>query len=541
MLDRSDVKTVLIDGEVILGPRNDLIILARRVFPLEETLTDLSSEECDLMRKIFQGKNLQEIEKVLDRIIAPQIRGRVMAKLAAALAAVSAKWFNVGSISFIPGCIRVLFFGDPRTGKGAILRWFWQHGIAGHAVGETASRTGLVYSIDSELNLLSWGIIPQNDGRMVVIEGLHGLSSEELSKFREILIQQRVEVHRKVSGAAWCRTRILADCNPEKGLKEYLHPCIALLDIKPFHNPIDLTRWDLFIPFFADDVPVKEMYGNVPEPSNEEIKAFKALIRWMWTRRAENIVIKEETYERAKLLFEELRAEYSCEDLPILHNGSIWSILRLAIGMAALQFNSPDGESLIIEPKHVEEAVNFLKSCLDRLELAEYKAIQGEHFLTEDEFDRIQAELQKDRAFGEILLELAKTGLDSDELAGKLGCSSVTVRRKITKLKELGLVKRGRKYNLTTKGIQFLKKQYRPTERLRDTNDTQLTPEAKKVEVKQIENTVSTVSGKNFKILGYYSESAICEVCGAIAFGFYKVKDKKGKILTICKSCRDEL
>ncbi|MEM1590261.1 MAG: hypothetical protein QW175_07575, partial [Candidatus Bathyarchaeia archaeon] len=249
LLENTDIKVGLFDCEVLIAPDNRIMLLVHRITPLELTEGEIKGEDLANMERIFKGCSLHEIEAILDRVICPEVRGRSKAKLAAALTALSPRWFNVGGQRNVPGCIRTLFFGDARTGKGMILRWFWQKGIAGHAVGETAARTGLIYSIDPELKILSWGVLPQNDGRMVSIEGLHGLSSEELERFREVLAQQRVEVHRVVRGAAWCRTRILADLNPNQpSLSDnYPYACLALLDSKPFYKPIDLTRWDLFI------------------------------------------------------------------------------------------------------------------------------------------------------------------------------------------------------------------------------------------------------------------------------------------------------
>ncbi|MEM2936619.1 MAG: hypothetical protein QW231_05545, partial [Candidatus Bathyarchaeia archaeon] len=396
LLDRSGYKAGLLDSETLIAPDNRVMLIIHRIFPSDLMEGELKAEDYEEIKRLFQGKDLKDLEGIIDRIVAPEIKGRGKAKLAAALTALSPRWFRISQYGAIPGCLRCLFFGDPRTGKGAILRWFSKKGIAGHAVGETAARTGLIYSIDPELRILSWGILPLNDGRMVVLEGLHGLSAEEMERFREVLAQQRVEVHRVVRGAAWCRTRLLADVNPNQPSLASNYPCVclALLDCKPFYRPTDLTRWDLFIPFKREDVSPNEMYGDEGLPSSssvkQEEKAYLSLVEWAWSRGTEDIRVDEGALKEAKLQFEALLNEFGSEALPIVHNASFWTILRLSIAVAALEFSSQDNRNLLVEAKHVKEASAFFKESLEALELREAKAIYEEEPLSKEEAERLK-------------------------------------------------------------------------------------------------------------------------------------------------------
>ena len=457
--DTPEVKSCLFDAEPILAPDNTIMLLIYKAIPLETVGEKLKPEEIQEIRNVFQGKTLSELEALLNGIIEPNVKGRSEAKVAAALTALSPRWFKPNG-NLIPGCMRVLFFGAPRTGKGMILRWFWRKGLAGHAVGETASRTGLIYSIDPDLKILSWGVLPQHDGRMAVIEGLQGLESEEVRRFREVLAQQRVEVHKVVKGSAWCRTRILADCNPNKpGLSHYLFKCQALLDIKPFCDPIDLTRFDLFIPFGENDVSIDEMYGKINYEVEEETRdAFILLVKWAWSRKAENIRFTDEALDHAKGAFKAISEKYACTNIPVIHNASFWTLLRLATAIATLEFNTPDSENLIVEKKHVEEAASFWKRNLNGLELDKYKRFFGEEGLSQEEAEKIWEKLEKKPELKEFLLEVAKMPGDSYNLAGRLSVSNKTVKRRAAELKTLGVVQRGSLgYCLTKKGVQFLR------------------------------------------------------------------------------------
>jgi len=511
LLDKGDVKVGLFDSEILIAPDNRIMLLIHRVAPLEFTEDELKREEIEKVKMVFQGKSLSELEPIIDRVVAPEVRGRVKAKVAAVLTALSPRWFNVIGERNVPGCMRTLFFGDPRTGKGMILRWFWYMGIAGHVVGETAARTGLIYSIDPELKTLSWGVLPQNDGRMVSIEGLHGLLSEEIERFREALAQQRVEVHRVVKGAAWCRTRILADLNPNQpSLSNYPYVCRALLDSRPFYQPIDLTRWDLFIPFKREDVSVEEMYGEIPEAEEREKDAFLALVKWAWSRRTIDIKITEEAFEEAKSQFKRFLEEYGCEEFPVVHNASLWTLLRLSIALAALEFSSPNNEQLIVEKKHVEEASAFWRWSLDQIELAEAKMAFEEKPLTESEIDEIKTAFKENEELQTLFLEIVNKPGDVAELAGRLGVSEKTVKRRAAELKRLELIQRGRRgYYATKKGIQYFRL-------MRETvPSVPFVPsfsEAEKISGKNFEEVEER--GQKGQLGQFLKEEKTCEVCG---------------------------
>lgn len=527
-----DIKNCLFDAEPILAPDSTICLLIYEAVPLETIAESLKPEEKKEIRSVFGGKSLDELSTLLNRVVELNVKGRVEAKIAAVLTALSPKWLKVKNSGFVPGCIRTLFFGAPRTGKGMILRWFWRKGLAGHAVAETASRTGLVYNIDPDLRILSWGILPQNDGRMVVIEGLQGLESEEVSRFREVLAQQRVEVHRFVEGSAWCRTRILADCNPNKpALSHYLFKCKALRDIKSLYDPIDLTRFDLFIPFGESDVSIDEMYEAWDDPNERVEKTFKLLVKWAWSRRAENIKFTDEALILAKRKFMEIYEKYSTSTIPIVHNAGFWTLLRLATAIATLEFNTEDGENLTVEAKHINEAAEFWEERLNDLELDIYKAFIGEEALSDKEYGKISEVLREKENLERMLFEVVKAPGDSSELAGRLDTTDVSVRRWASELKKLGILQRGRRgYNLTMKGTLFLKKWIEEKGGC-VTNVTNVTEDFRKnifFYNIQSENSVTNVT--QFK----FSEHVACEKCGKM--GSYALV-RVGGVHHLCDSC----
>ena len=244
------------------------------------------------------------------------------------------------------------------------------------------------------------------------------------------------------------------------------------------------------------------MYGEATEPNLEAEEAYKLLVKWAWSRKAENIRFTGEALNHAREAFKAIYEKYASANLPIVHNASYWTLLRLATAIATLEFNTLDGENLTVEKKHVDEAAGFYEQTLIDLELDEYKIFFREEELSEEEYEKIKAELDEKEGLKAFLLEVAKAPGDSHDLAGRLSVSSVTIKRRASDLKELGVLKRGRSgYYLTKKGISFLK-------RMRD--DTIDTPDSKNknLDNKGVHgNRVSKVSHLKFL------PQTVCERC----------------------------
>ena len=233
--------------------------------------------------------------------------------------------------------------------------------------------------------------------------------------------------------------------------------------------------------------------------------------------------------------FKVIYEKYACVNLPVIHNASFWTLLRLAAAIAVLEFSTLDGENLTVEKKHIDEATEFYEETLIDLELDEYKTFFGEERLSEEEYEKIKAKLEEKDELKGLLLEAAKAPGDSHNLAGRLGVSNTTVKRRASELKELGVLQRGRAgYCLTKKGILFLR-------RLRecdtfDTIDTD-TPisENKNLDNKGVhENRVSKVSEVSH--LKFHPE-AVCDKCGK--HGAFVIVREDG-VHRLCKKCLED-
>jgi hypothetical protein len=455
-------KRVLCDSEVFAHPRSgELTLLARQTYPLRYSLENFTLNETDVA-------SLRELEELdydsllltADRTVAPEIRGRAYFKLASLLTNTSVNWFKIqGNPEPMAGCLRSMAVGDGRTGKGSVVRWWRKLGLAEYGVGETATRTGLTYYIDVDSNIIVWGLLPAADMGTALIEAIHGISPDEIIHFREALAQQKLTVKRKVSGEAWCRARIVADANAFQDLDMYTFPVLALNSIPCFRYPLDLTRWDLFVPFDKADVKTNELLLGAPEEAGLELDVLAKLVLFACSRKIEQIRVSGEALEAAKQFLTKALEEYELGEAPLIHRGSLPSILRISIGFAIATFSVwEDNETVIVQEKHVKMAERLLTELYERWGLKEYIDFLGAKAITDEELAELSAWLVGKEVADRVLRELSAHSWQGKELASRVGADYGTIRNVMTELKSRELViKRTLGYQLGRKGAALLR------------------------------------------------------------------------------------
>jgi DNA-binding Lrp family transcriptional regulator len=462
-----DAKDIAVEGDVILDRRNnDIVILADRAEPLESevmsfTITDRDKEDWP---KYFN--NGAEVW----RQIAPHIVGerRALAKKAYSLALHSPAVIPDTSGKLIRGVLHVAFFGGTKLGKSEIACDPTEEGTFKHGyhLGEyidvgTASRSGLLYVIDSDNRILTWGVLPMNDMGLVVLDNLQAIDPNELNEYREVLETMKVKVRRLEYGDAWARVRQIVCLNPNRNeLEQYIHACEGIPDSRPFSQTPDLTRWDLFIPFKSRDVSAHEIAYATPEPRPVPDEVYHRHVLWVWSRRPEQIAYTDEAKEKIREEAKRLIDLYSLSVLPVVHNGISELLCRLSVAKAAEAHSTDESQELVIVKKeHVEEVVAFYEKVLEALEFPQYKAeVEGKTRITDSEFGEIMGSLDKDDL--DILDEIIKGARTSAVIAEKLHLSEPTVKRHYEKLRAHDLIKAtpGKGVELTLRGVALARK-----------------------------------------------------------------------------------
>jgi hypothetical protein len=455
-------KDAELEGTLVVNPRNSNIeILADAVSLDTPSLDkfDLKPDEIEALKAYFSphSQSLKSL-KFLASKCNPRIVGREQAKLAVLLAYLSPTWIEVSG-QLRPGTIRVMLFGDPRQGKGSVEDYIRQKlGLGKHAIGETSSRTGITYAIDSERRMVVWGVMVEADRELVVLEALHKFPAEDLATMRETLARLYVEVRRYFSARAWARTRVVADSNSRQEMGLYPYSCMALRDLSCFRDQADLTRWDFAIPFRAGEVDPDRIADatlhGVDDP--QFLSNFKALVLWAWSRNPRSIRFDEKAVEEAKGAYRDLLGRYAVPEVPIVNEDSLVSILRISAAFAALTFSTSDGVTLEVKGEHVRFAKDFVEDVLEMLEVEDYKIMHGEMVVTEEDRKEYASLTKRSEVASKIIEALARSPRNSPDLAEDTGHEAPSIRRVCAELKAVGAVEKvSEGYRLTKKGVQL--------------------------------------------------------------------------------------
>lgn len=197
-------KRIQVEAYVVKNPStNEIEFISYKIEPLEDEFLaiKITKEDHQTFKKYFSDDKLFSI--IVENQIAPHIVGRNFAKLSALLTLHSPyKIPDIFNSGLKRGSIRTAWCGDTKTGKSEMGKDItYSHYKIGELIfGETSSRAGLTYTIDTENRAIIWGALPTNDRKFVFIDGIHSIPSEEMEQMREVLEQDTVKVSRSVSG-----------------------------------------------------------------------------------------------------------------------------------------------------------------------------------------------------------------------------------------------------------------------------------------------------------------------------------------------------
>jgi len=215
----------------------------------------------------------------------------------------------------------------------------------------------------------SWGVLPINDGRIVILDEVNGLETKdisELSAIRDIGEASRTVVGSTRKTSARCR--IIWISNPRaknKRIENYTSGVEAIQEL--IGREEDIARFDFAYIVAKQDVPLERInvkYGYKVQHTYTTDLCNK-LLMWAWSRKEKHIKVLRET-ETAILEYAiEMSKKYS-DSIPLVQ-GTVQriKIAKLAVALACRLFSTKDGENVIVKPCHVEYVVKFLYSIYD--------------------------------------------------------------------------------------------------------------------------------------------------------------------------------
>lgn len=304
---------------------------------------------------------------------ATGIYGREMLHIAYDLVWHSAIKFEFAGEEVTKGWLECLIVGDTRTGKSETANRMKQHYQSGVIRScEGASLAGLVGGATQTQGkswMVTWGVIPLNDRRLVVLDEMSGLMNNKESKgiiesMSSIRSEGRAEITKIKAEETSARTRLIWITNPVGGAKlgtgfggEGMAALKALVQ-----NPEDIARYDFVMAVANDEVDSKVINSlhktTRPKFSSDDCAM---LVMWAWSRRSDQIKWSSAAEQAVLDAAEELGDRY-VPDPPLIQAENVRvKLARLAVAFAARTFSTGNkGEHILVRQAHVRAAVEFL-------------------------------------------------------------------------------------------------------------------------------------------------------------------------------------
>lgn len=372
--DTSPNQTVRVVGALHPDPRKQLNeFLTWDVSRLETSLDrfELDAKTMDSLRAFRPRpgqRPIARLREIADDLAhhVTHIYGRPELHAAMDLVFHSVVSFDFGGKRLARGWLELLVVGDTRTGKSEAASRLTRHYQAGEIIScESASFAGILGGLQqygaSKDWAITWGSIPINDRRLVVLDEISGLQPEDIGALSSVRSSGIAELTKIQQERTHARTRLIWLGNPRNGrMSDYTYGVQA---IKPLiGNPEDIARFDLAMSVASHDVPSSEINRQHSIGRQRfSREAYAALLRWVWSRTGDQVIWREGAVEATYRAAEDLGSRY-VEDPPLIQAANVREkVARVAVAIAARLFSSDErGDSVIVERAHVQSAVAFI-------------------------------------------------------------------------------------------------------------------------------------------------------------------------------------
>jgi 5S rRNA maturation endonuclease (ribonuclease M5) len=296
-----------------------------------------------------------------------KIRERPDLHVAVDLALHSVSSFEFNGERIDRGMLDVLVIGDTRCGKGYVAERLSRHYGLGEVVSaENCTFAGLVGGVQrvGSRFLITWGVMPLNNGRAVIIDEASAMNHETIGRMSRIRSEGIAEIHKIIRESTPSKVRLVWLSNPASGrsIGTYNTGVESIPELMGANE--DVSRFD-----FAMTVATREVASDIinappdddPNPSRYPEELCRALVLWSWSRRPDQIEFSDEATTATLRKAIELGKRYS-PSIPLVQSENIRiKLAKLAASIAARVFSTDDTcEKVLVELDHVECAVEFL-------------------------------------------------------------------------------------------------------------------------------------------------------------------------------------
>jgi 5S rRNA maturation endonuclease (ribonuclease M5) len=312
-------------------------------------------------------RKLREIVRDLEANVT-RIYGREELHMAYDLVWHSALNFRFKGVDVGKGWLELLVIGDTRTGKSEAANRLCRHYRAGVLTTcEGSTFAGLVGGAQQLANtwMVSWGTIPLNDTRLVVLDEFGGIADKGiLEQMSSVRSSGKAQINKIVKQETSARTRLIWIANPADGRKLDELSNGAIDAIKGLaKNPEDVARFDFAMAVASNEVDSATINADTPPtvPHRYTEKLCADLVTWAWSRTVDQVLWQDGVETLVLAQAQSLGQRYITEPPLIQVENVRLKIARLAVAIAARLFSSDTtGECIVVKAEHVEAAVKLL-------------------------------------------------------------------------------------------------------------------------------------------------------------------------------------
>jgi len=282
--------------------------------------------------------------------------------------------FEFGGDLVRKGWVEGLVVGDTRCGKSETVSKLMEHYRCGELVtGESATYAGLVGGLQQTQKTwsITWGKLPLNDRRMLVIDELSGLPQEAIAKMSGIRSQGVAEITKIQTEKTLARVRLLWMSNPrgKRPIAAFTSGISAIEDL--IGHPEDIARFDAAMTVALGEVPLSviNVSSREPVPHVYTTEACRALVYWAWSRKPDQVKWAPGAQDRVLRDATEISRRYVA---PLVEGAEQRiKMARLSVAAAARVFSTTeDGQSVYVTEEHVEFVTDFLIRVFNKPSMA---------------------------------------------------------------------------------------------------------------------------------------------------------------------------
>lgn len=265
------------------------------------------------------------------------------------------------------GWVECMVMGDSGQGKTEMAMLLLAHYRMGQRVqGEQTSQAGLIGGLEKmgDSWMLSWGQVPLNDKRLLIIDEAQGLASSQIEGMSDVRATGIAEITKIRTERTNARCRLVWLANPISGLTLAQHNqgVLAIKDL--FKKPEDIRRLDFAITVASGDVRLDRVnvrHDVVQGEPRYSSDLCRSLVLWAWSRRPDQIAFTGGATDL--ILAEATRMGQAYHpSIPLVEpSDQRLKLARLSAAIAARTFATPDGERLLVDEAHVSFVVDYLE------------------------------------------------------------------------------------------------------------------------------------------------------------------------------------